>query len=169
MSDEEKLIHEFVLDNVWIGIDQTRQAINNLDEKANNMITISGVLMSIIGGVLISSDITNFLNSLFLLLILIPLIVSVYFAFKTIRLKEQEVLDLEEAICYLHYTDYLQAIGDMSLSVCGWQKRLKKKIADPKSSNLLLSMNCFRSALILIFIFSFIKIILLFHYSKLQP
>lgn len=165
MTEDEKLIHEFVLKNILTGIEQTRQAIHNLDNKANNIITVSGVLMTIIGGVLISSNSTNVLNSLFLLIILIPLIVCVYFAFKTLWLKDQEILDAEKIFNYIHHTDYLQAIGNMSVSVYAWQKRLKKEIAEPKSSNLLISMYFFMSALLLILILAIIKISLLFYCS----
>lgn len=165
MTEEDKLIHEFVLKNVWIGIDQTRQAIIKLDEKANNMIAVSGVLITIIGGVLISGDKINNLNSFLLLLILIPLIMCVYFAFGTVELKEQDILDVEKAYGFLYYKDYLQALGDMSISVGGWQKKLKKDILDPKSSNLKYSMECFKATLILILILLLIKTLPYFFYS----
>ncbi len=165
IDTDEKLIHEFVMDNVWKGIDQIQEAVNRIDEKANNMITVSGVLMTIIGGVLIGGfDEVNTLNTFFLLLILLSLILCVGFSFKTIWLKEQEILGVEKLIKYLHYTDYLQAIGDMSVSVCGWQNRFKKDIADKKSRNLLISMVFFLTALILVLLLAGIKI-LLFVYS----
>ncbi len=41
MTEEEKLVHEFVLENIWVGFEQTQQAINNLDEKASNMVYCS--------------------------------------------------------------------------------------------------------------------------------
>lgn len=164
-EDAEKLIHEFVLDNIWKSINQTQEAINRIDEKANNMITVSGVLMTIIGSVLIGGfDDVNTLSTFFLLLILVPLVLCVGFSFKTIWLKDQEILGAEKAINFLHYTDYLQAIGDMSVSVCGWQNRLKKDIADKKSRNLLISMIFFLASLILIFLLAIIKIFL-FLYS----
>lgn len=159
MTDDEKLVHEFVMNNIWKSIDQTQEAVNRIDEKATNMITVSGVLMTIIGGVLIGGvDEVNTLNTFFLLLILVPLVLCVGFSFKTIWLKDQEILGAEKAIRYLHYTDYLQAIGDMSVSVCCWQNRFKKDIADKKSRNLLISMVFFLAALILILLLAGIKI-----------
>ncbi len=161
-TEDEKLVHEFVLENIWIGLEQTRQAISNLDNKANNMIVVSGVLITILGGVLISS--IDSLNALFILLILLPLIGCMYYAFETIKLRWQEILDVEKASSYLYYKDYLQALGDMSVSVGQWQKRLKENIIDPKSLKLMLSMGCFKAALILVLLLSLFKIFLLFCY-----
>lgn len=166
MTEDKKLIHEFVFDNAKEGINQTQQTIIRIDEKAYNMITISGVLMTIIGSVLIGGiDKTNLLNSIFLLLILIPLIICVHFAFKTVWLKDIEILGLEKINAVLCYTDYLKAIGNVCVSYSSWQKRLKKDIADPKSENLLISMKFFKSALWLILILAIIKIFQVLQYS----
>ena len=162
MTNDEKLIHEFVLGNVKEGIAQTQQIVNKIDEKANNMIIISGVLITIIGSVLITGvDKTSQLNSVFMLLVLISLILCMHFAFKTVWLEDQELLDLKKTIDFLHYTDYVQAIGDWSVSVSGWQNRLKNDVADKKSSNLLKSMKFFKSALFLILFLAIIRFFLL--------
>ncbi len=127
-------------------------------ERAESRIPMA---ITIIGGVLIRGfDEVNTLSTFFLLLILVPLILCVGFSFKTIWLKDQEILGAEKVIKYLHYTDYLQAIGDMSVSVCAWQNRFKKDIADKKSRNLLISMVFFLTALILILLLAGIKILL---------
>lgn len=84
MTEDEKLIHEFVFNSNLVGFEQTRQAIFKLDEKAYNMLAISGVLMTIIGGVLITDNTANMLNSIALLTILLPLLACVHYSSKTI-------------------------------------------------------------------------------------
>lgn len=165
MTDDEKLVHELVFKNNLAGVDQTRQAIIKLDEKAYNMITISGVLMTIIGGVIISNGNTNVLYQVALLIILLPLLACVYYSSKTVKLIPQWIIGISEINKFLCYSDYLQALGDMSLSLEGMQERTINNVIEPKSRNLISSMNCFRFALVLILILSLIKITLLFVYS----
>lgn len=165
MTEDEKLIHEFVFNSNLVGFEQTRQAIFKLDEKAYNMLAISGVLMTIIGGVLITDNTANMLNSIALLTILLPLLACVHYSSKTIKLTTHKIICVDNINRFLNYDDYLQVLGDMSISLDILQKNEINDLIEPKSSNLTSSMKYFRLTLGLILILSFIKIFLWVLYS----
>ena len=151
----QEKIFELMLEIAWKGIENTQQIIFKIDEKANNTITLSAVLMTLIGGFLVG--LVGKIHPLFLILLIINLIllvISTHYAIETIWLKKQEVLDIKESLDVVNVEDYLQGCGDLAISIAGWQKRAKS-ICDEKSQCLLKSMKWLMRALVFIIFIAF--------------
>lgn len=145
MTEGEKF--ELMLDIAWRGIENSQQIIYKIDEKANNTITLSAVLMTLVGGILVG--LVDKIYPLFLIFLIIDLILlamSIYYAFNTVWLKKQEVFDIMGAFEIINIEDYLQACGNLAISIASWQKRATKT-AENKSFYLKKSMNWLLSAL----------------------
>ena len=148
-EDDDK-INDLMLSIAWNGTGTTQQTIQKIDEKANSTITFSGILMTIIGGILVSFvDKIHPLIVIFLIIDLILLAIGMYHAFKTLWLKDQELLDILTTFKSLDLTNYSQASIDLAVSLGAWQSRAKE-IGDGKSIRLLKSMNFIIVSLILI-------------------
>lgn len=156
----EGKISELMLELAWKGIEETQQVTYKIDEKANNIITLSALLMAIVGGVLVG--LVDKLHPLFLILLVIDLIllsVSIYYAMKTMWLKTQEIVDIKRALDVVNIKDYLQAYETLALSIAGWQIRAKQ-VHDEKNYCLRKSMEWLMRALAFIIIIAIASTIL---------
>lgn len=163
MTDDDKLV-DFMKDVAWRGIEDVQETINKIEDKATNIITFSGILMTIVGGLFVGiyKEI-NPLIKFYLILELVILIVCIRYAFKTIWLEKQEILSTIKTFQTLDFTDILKAKGDFAFSVGKWQERAED-IAKDKSFYLKNSMQLFIVALafltfsvIITVIFSFLQ------------
>jgi hypothetical protein len=158
-KENDDKMNDFMLSIAWNGIEGTQQSIQKIDDKANNTITFSGILMTIIGGILVSViDEIHPLIVVFLIINLILLAFGMYHALKTLWLKNQEVLDILTTFKSLDLTNFSQAAIDFAVSVGAWQTRAKE-IGDGKSIHLLKSMKFIIGSLILVIAVAFISAI----------
>lgn len=146
MTKDEQ-IYDFMIDIAWKGIDDIQETIDKIEEKAINVITFSGILMGIEGGISVGFENIHSLAKSFIVLDLLLLLFCVIYAFKTIWLEKQDVLDIQEAYNNLDWTDICQAKGNFAFSIGKWQDRAKKS-AKKKSHYLKISMLLFIAALI---------------------
>ena len=156
-NDDENKVNDLMISIAWNGIAATQQTIQKIDEKANNTITFSGILMTIIGGILIGLiDKIHPALVFFLIMDLILLSIGMYYAFKTIWLKNQELLDILTSFKSLDLTNSSQATIDLALSMAAWQIRAKE-IGNWKSTRLLKSMKFIMSALVFIIVIALVS------------
>ena len=158
MPEDETKIDDLMLSVSWNGITATQERIQKIDDKANNTLTFSGVLMAVISGILIGLiDKIHPIIVVFITVDLLLLSVGMYYAFETIWLKKQEFLDVLTTFKSLDLTNSSQASIDLSLSIAAWQQRAEK-IGNWKSDHLLKSMKCVRGALIFIIMIALISV-----------
>jgi len=156
MTEDETKINDLMLSVSWNGITATQETIQKIDDKANNTLTFSGILIALISGFLVGLiDKIPPIIIVFLIVDLLLLSVGIYYAFNTIWLKEQEFLDVLTTFKSLDLTNSSQATLDFSISLAAWQKRAKK-IGEWKSAQLLKSMTFVMGALIFIIIIALI-------------
>lgn len=140
MLDDETKIHDLMLSISWNGITATQEMIQKIDDKANNTLTFSGVLMALISGIVVGF--IDKIHPLIIILLIVDLFllsVGMYYAFNTIWLKKQELLDVLTTFKSLDLSNSSQATIDFCLSIAVWQNK-SKKIVDYKSAHLLKSM-----------------------------
>lgn len=116
MTKDEQ-IYDFMIDIAWKGIDDIQETIDKIEEKAINVITFSGILMGIEGGISVGFENIHSLAKSFIVLDLLLLLFCVIYAFKTIWLEKQDVLDIQEAYNNLDWTDICQAKGNFAFSI----------------------------------------------------
>jgi len=161
----EGTISEMMLDLAWKGIEETQQVTYKIDEKANNTITLSALLMTIVSGILVG--LVDKIHPIFLILVIIDLILlclSLYYAMKTIWLKKQEILDIKDTLGVVNTKDYLQSCETLALSIAGWQIRAKQ-IHDEKNYYLRKSMKWLMRALVFLIFIAVVSTILKFIFS----
>ena len=147
MEDEEK-IYDFMVEVAWKGIESIQNSIDKIEEKATIVITFTGVLLVIISGLFVNffTD-AHIIVQISIMWELILLIVCILYAFRTIWLEKQDVLNPLETFKCLDLTDIFQAKGDFSFSL-GKLRNKAKNAADDKSFYLKNSMIIFIMALI---------------------
>lgn len=144
MTDTEK-ISELLLDSAWKSLEFIQQRIDKMEDKANNLMAFSGVLLSINVALIIEAMGSVFITILLFIESLL-LIKCVWYAYCTIKLRKQNVLDLVGTLRKLDLTDHIQSTGDLALTITNRQQELLN-LADDKSSYLKISMRWFTSAL----------------------
>lgn len=160
MTENEK-VFDFMVDVAWKGIESIQDSIDKIENKATNMITFSGILMSIVGAIFI-----DLFDKLHLFIIyglvwdLVLFISCILYSFRTIYLEKQEIPDTIKSFKSLDLTDILQAKGEYAYSIGKWQTRAQS-IFNDKSIFLKNSMGLFIVAImflvyiIIISVFSF--------------
>ncbi len=157
MLDDETKIHDLMLSISWNGITATQEIIQKIDDKANNTLTFTGVLMALISGILVGFiDKIHPLIISFLIVDLFLLSMGMYYAFNTIWLKKQELLDVLTTFKSLDLSNSSQATIDFSLSIAAWQNK-SKKVVDWKSAHLLKSMTFIMIAFIFLNVIAIIS------------
>lgn len=112
--------------------------------------------------ILFNSGLVKEIHWILLIVLIIDLIIlsfSIYYAMKTIWLKKQEILDIVKSLKIVDKKDYLQSNEDLAVSIAGWQIRAKE-IHDGKNYYLRKSMVCLMVALWLGIIIAIISTIL---------
>jgi len=155
MTEEDGKIANLMLDTSWKSLDYTQQRIDKLDDKANNIMAFSGVLMTLDIAIIIG--ISNMIVSVLLFIELLLLFKCVYLAFETINLKEQKILDAIDTFNKIERIDHIKDTGDISITIGSIQKELLKK-AQQKSTQLKKSMTWFNYALGYLIILAFLFI-----------
>lgn len=139
MAFDER-IYDLMVDVAWKGIEGTQKSIIELEHKAYNVMALSGVLITAIVGVLVGLfDEIPPDASILLIIDLVILFISILFAFGTVFLQKQELLDSNEAFKVFDFTDAIKSKGILALSIDSWQERAIK-ISKNKSICLLISM-----------------------------
>jgi len=104
MVVDEK-VYDYIVEIAWKGIDGTQNSIIELENKAYNMISISGIFIAAIIAVLVG--VSNIQQNILLFLIyeLFILVLCIAVAFGTIWLQKQELLDIYEVIDKIDITN----------------------------------------------------------------
>ena len=137
MIDAEKTA-ELLLDSAWKSLEYTQQRIDKTEDKANNLIAFSGVLMTINVAIIVEVVGSIFI-SILLFIEMILLIICVWYAYCTIKLRKQNLLDIVGTIKKLDLTDHVQSAGDIAVTIANRQQELLS-LSQKKSSNLKISM-----------------------------
>lgn len=153
MNESEEKIANLMLDTAWKSLDYTQQKMDKLDDKTNNIMAFSGLLITLNIGIIIG--ISNTIVSLLLLIELLLLFMCVYYAFKTINLKEQEILKTIDTFNKMGQQDHIKDTGDISITIGVIQKELLIN-AQEKSAQLKQSMTWFNYALKYLIIIAFL-------------
>ena len=160
MAFDER-IYDLMVDVAWKGIEGTQKSIIELENKAYNVMALSGVLITAIVGILVGLfDKIPPYTSIFLIIDLVILFTCIVFAFRTVFLQKQELLDSNEAFKGFDFTNAIKSKGIFALSVNSWQERAIKTTKN-KSESLLISMLLFIGALIFTVIIAIATIYLL--------
>lgn len=159
MDNEEK-ISGLLLDTAWRAIDHHQQRIDKIDDKANYIMGVSGILMTIDSGIIVELIKGNHPIFPFMLMVeLILLVVCVYYAFKTIKLKDQGFLNILETFNKFDLKEHIQSTGDVAMEIGNWQKEKLIGLGNDKERNLLKSMDWFTYALRFIVAMAFLVVI----------
>ena len=151
MAIKEK-VFDFMVEVAWKGMEGTQNAIIVLENKAYNMISLSGIFIAAIVAILVSVPNLSPTMHLFLILELFILISCVGFAFKTIWFKRQELLDIDGTVDKIDFTDIIKTKGNFVAYMEIWQEGAKD-ILKYKSSSLKFCMKLFLLALVFGFVF----------------
>ncbi|MCZ7384816.1 MAG: hypothetical protein O8C63_08735 [Candidatus Methanoperedens sp.] len=143
----DERIFDFMVEIAWKGIEGTQNSIIGLENKAYNMISLSGIFIAAIIAVLVG--VTNLPKnvSIFLIYELFILILCAGCALGTIWLRKQELLDIYKVIDTINFADINKTKGNFVTSMELWQEE-GKKISKNKSLCLKLCMILFLIALV---------------------
>lgn len=144
MTNSEKMA-ELLIDSAWKSLEYTQQRSDRTEDKANNLIVFSGVLMTINVAIIVEVIKYTFISTL-LFIEMILLIKCVWYAYCTIKLKKQNLLDMVGTIRKLDATDHVQATGDIAITIANRQLELLS-LSKERSDSLQTSMKWFALAL----------------------
>ncbi|NJD77296.1 MAG: hypothetical protein FIB08_09415 [Candidatus Methanoperedens sp.] len=122
----DERVFDFMVEVAWKGIEGTQSSIIVLENKAYNMISVSGIFIAAIVTVLVG--VNNLPKNVFTFLIIesLLLVLCIGAAFGVIWLRKQELLDIYEAIDKIDFTDIYKTKGDFTMSMEVWQEEGKK-------------------------------------------
>ncbi len=150
MEEIKELKYEFA----WRGRDIAQQANDRLDSKAVNIINFSCLLIPIITGILffaLKESVISKYNYIFLIWSIILLIISIFFAFLTIWLRDQGIIVVNDFFDKLSAEVTVnEAKGRIAMDIAIWQKKIIDA-SKKKRINLLISSGLFILAMVLIF------------------
>jgi hypothetical protein len=138
---------DFMIDVAWKGYEGTQKSITELENKAYNMISLSGIFIAAIIALLVG--VNNPSKSLYCFLIyeVIILISCVGVALGTIWFRKHELLSIYEFVDTLNFKDVNNEKNNFVMSLEKWQIEDIKKSKD-KSFCLKVCMLLFLSALV---------------------
>ena len=161
MDNTEEEIADLMLDTAWKVIGQHQQRIDRIDDKANNMMIWSGVLITIISGITVGFlDKLHISIQILLLIELILFLICIIYAFKTIQLKDFGVLNILETMEKIE-KDIVQSKADVAYTI-GTRQSNFITFGEEKQSYLIKSMEWFKYALMFMVLIIFLSIILFF-------
>ena len=152
MIDEDEKREEWMYDFAWKLRDIAQQGNNILDTKAMNVISFSSILIPIITGILLYiTDKSNYPCCVGLLLVgsIVSLIITIFFAFMTVWIKDHKILPINEHFKTCGSDDIDDILFHTSKDIAKWQKRILD-IGENKSKHFKQSSYAFVIALVLI-------------------
>lgn len=168
MTDENGKIEEWMYEFAWRLLDIAEKGNNAIDEKARNTINFSGILIPIITGFLFFSSGSKLAMPmevyLFIVMSLLALIISIFFAYKTVWSIDHKIIDTKDHFNQCKDDDVNEILLKTSRTVATWQKnsiginKTKRKLL--KKSNY-----SFIAALILIIVSALLFISITFYHS----
>ncbi|PWB56762.1 MAG: hypothetical protein C3F06_00590 [Candidatus Methanoperedenaceae archaeon] len=156
MTDSEK-ISELLLDTAWKSFEFIQARVDKMEDKANNIMAFSGVLMTIDIALIVESNDSVFI-SILLFIEMVLLIKSVWYGYCTIKLQKQNLLDMVGALRTINLTDHIRSAGDLAITISNKQQELLD-LMKIKSLNLKNSMKWFTSSLGFLIFISFIYLL----------
>ncbi len=155
MTEDDGKLEEWMYDFAWKGKDAAQDGINILDNKAMNIINFTSIIIPIITGILIfvKGEQTN-LNTIirfFLLGAIVLLIITIFFAFKVIWVRNHGILPLNEHFKACGSDNYKDILFNTSKDIAKWQQQLLD-LSKTKGKYLKRSSYIFSIALFLIFL-----------------
>ena len=168
MTEDDGKFEEWMYDFAWKGRDAAQQGINILDNKAMSLINFTGILITILTGVLFflkdkEIEATIFIKASTLIICsILFFIIAIVFAFLTLWVRKHGILPIHKQ--FKAIDDFIEksdkniheaqtAMGKTAKDIADWQLILIK-LAKTKSILLKISSACFIFALGLIFISS---------------
>lgn len=139
-------ILDFAVDVAWKGIEGTHNSILLLENKAYNMISLSGIFIGAIVAFLSVGEIPRNI-SVFLIWESLILMACIVFALGTIWLQKQELLDIFNFVDNIDFVDIKKTKGNFLMFMEVWQED-KIKISKNKSCCLKISIVMFLIALV---------------------
>lgn len=144
MTDAEK-ISGLLLDSAWKSLEFMQDRIDKTEDKANNLMAFSGILMTLNVALIVEVIKSGFITAL-LFIEMVLLIICVRYAYCSIRLRKHNVLDMVGTIRALDLTNHIQSTGDLAITIANRQLELLA-IAKERSEDLKESMKWFALAL----------------------
>ncbi|MCX9011086.1 MAG: hypothetical protein OIN66_08185 [Candidatus Methanoperedens sp.] len=125
MAVDEK-VFDFMVEIAWKGVEGTQNSIIVLENKAYNMVSLSGIFIAAIVAVLVG--VNNLPKDIYTFLIIesVILILCIGAAFGVIWLRKQELLDIYEVIDKINFADINKTKGDFAMSMEKWQEEGEK-------------------------------------------
>ncbi|VVB93649.1 Uncharacterised protein [uncultured archaeon] len=161
MTDPEK-IADLLLDSAWRSLEFVQERNDKIEEKANNLMAFSGILITVNAALIM-----EFIKSVFITVLLSIemglLIICVWYAYCTIKLRKHGVLDMVGTVKAIDLTNHIQSTGDLAVTIANRQQELLYIVID-RSLNLKKSMKWLALALGFVFV-----IILIYVLGELAP
>jgi hypothetical protein len=146
MAIDEKVL-DFMVEVAWKGVEGTHNSILILENKAYNMISLSGIFIAATVAVFVGVNNLPKNISMFLMYESLILISCIGFALRTVWIQKQELLDIYKVIDNINFTDINKTKGNFAMFMEDWQED-GKRISKNKSLCLKISMILFLIALI---------------------
>lgn len=160
MMDDDVKIKEWKYEFAWKLRDITQEANDRIDQKAINLINFISLLIPIITGVvLFSIEKSLFQNiRLFWGISLIPLFLGIIFAFKTIWLTDQKIINVHNHFNKSSVDTKIEDILEKTANdFADWQNFLNEDVSKKKSKFFLRSSYCFVISLFIIAVSSLLS------------
>jgi hypothetical protein len=156
MVHTEKM-SELLLDTAWKSLEFIQARIDRMEDKANNILAFSGILMTIDLALVIESIDSAYI-SILLFFEIVLLIACVWYGYSTIKLKPQTFLNMVDIIGTIDLTDHVQSGGDLAVTISKRQEDLLNLMQE-KSLTLKKSMKWFTLSLGFLLFISFVYLL----------
>ena len=156
MSEDLEKIKEWKYNFAWKQLENAQKCNEELDNKAMNNVNFSSLIIPIITGILLyvsNKPIVRSWFDVFMIESLVFFIISIFFAFVALWLRDQGVIETIQqfkAIDKIDKLDYMKIVGGTSQDLAVWQK-IVVDAGDDKIKHLRISGLFFAFALLLIF------------------
>ncbi len=153
MSEDELKIKEWKYDFAWKQLENAQVGNERLDNKAMSIINFSSLIIPITIGILLffTDKVAMGWFHIFMIISLFCLIISIFFAFIAIWLRDQGIIETNDQFSAIKNDDIKKIIGSTSQDLANWQKKVVDAGID-KSYYLLISSLFFIGALNVIII-----------------
>jgi len=146
-------VEEWKYDFAWLLRDITQQVNDRIEQKAMNLINFIGLLIPIITGAVLFSVDKDILSNIriFWAVSLIPLFFSIVFAFKTVWLTDQGIINAENHLNKCSSDPLETILKNTAHDIAYWQSVILEA-KNKKVNNFLRSSYLFMLALIMIIV-----------------
>lgn len=156
-TNDKEAFYDLMLDSAWKGLEIVQQRVDRIDDKAYNVVSVSGALMVIFSGIIVGLPNIHYFFQSLLFFVLVFLSLSMYYGFQAVMLQKQGIIHIIDSFEKLYPNEYTKSVRNLALGVGNRQIEIFH-IIEIKGNLLLKSMKCLRCALILIVIIAILSI-----------